>query len=273
MKTRCRLWCWRRCSFGRRACTRSPRRRWRLQHAWNERSRRTRRRRGIRIKRSGTATYGRRQSGSLVWCELRPSRSWRELRRSGSCRWPSRRAFRRSRSCGWWRRVRRRTATFRRAGKWVPPAMRRLRRARRAPSFWRAVPSVTTTASLPPPAAAFLNPNPLTTNVRPLPSIHRNRREQEGVLLAVGSDSFANDEAGIADRLCDRKDGEVARGKIAKRVEIKHLAVGVEERVLGVVARCRGSDNHSGCVVTLSDDAVGRARSSTERSQICDAVA
>ena len=93
------------------------------------------------------------------------------------------------------------------------------------------------------------------------------------MLLAVGSDSFANDEAGIADRLCDRKDGEVAGGKIAKRVEIKHLAVGVEERVLGVVARCRGSDNHSGRVVTLSDDAVGRARSSTERSQIGDAVA
>jgi hypothetical protein len=93
------------------------------------------------------------------------------------------------------------------------------------------------------------------------------------VLLAIGRDSFANDEARIANRLCDRKDGEVARGKIAKRVEIKHLAVGVEERVLGVVARGRGSDDHSGLVVTLPGDAAGRAGSSTECSQIGDAVA
>jgi hypothetical protein len=106
-----------------------------------------------------------------------------------------------------------------------------------------------------------------------LASIDWQRCKQEGVLLAIGSDPLANDEAGIADRPGHRQDLEVALGKIAQRVEIKHLAVGVKERALGVVARGRGSDNHSGCVVTLPSDAVGRARSSTERSQIGDAVA
>ena len=93
------------------------------------------------------------------------------------------------------------------------------------------------------------------------------------MLLAIGSDPLANDEAGIANRPGHRQDLEVALGKIAQRVEIKHLAVGVKECALGVVTRGRGSDNHSGCVVSLSGDAVGRARSSTERSQIGNAVA
>ena len=56
------------------------------------------------------------------------------------------------------------------------------------------------------------------------------------MLLAVGRDSPANDEARIADRGRDGEDLEAALGKIAKRVEIKHLAVGVKECVLGVVA-------------------------------------
>ena len=57
------------------------------------------------------------------------------------------------------------------------------------------------------------------------------------MLIAVVSDSLANDETGITDRRRDRKDAEAARRKITKRVEIKHLAVGVKKRVLGVVAR------------------------------------
>jgi hypothetical protein len=61
------------------------------------------------------------------------------------------------------RRWRRRTATFGRARKRPPPAMWWLRRTRGTLSSGRAVPSVTTTASLPPPTAAGLNPNPLTT--------------------------------------------------------------------------------------------------------------
>ena len=58
------------------------------------------------------------------------------------------------------------------------------------------------------------------------------------MLLAVGRDSSANDQARITDRGRDGEDLEVALRKIAKGVEIKYLAVGVKECVLGVVARC-----------------------------------
>ncbi len=93
------------------------------------------------------------------------------------------------------------------------------------------------------------------------------------MLVAVVSYPLTNDETGITDRRRDRKDAEAARRKIAKRVEIKHLAVGVQERVLGVVARRRGSDNHSGCVTTATPgDAVGLACSSSECSQIGDGI-
>ena len=57
------------------------------------------------------------------------------------------------------------------------------------------------------------------------------------MLLAVGRDSPANNQAGITDRGRDGEDLEVALGKIAKRIEIKNLAIGVKECVLGVVAR------------------------------------
>ncbi len=93
------------------------------------------------------------------------------------------------------------------------------------------------------------------------------------MLVAVASDSLANDETGITDRRRDREHAEAARRKITKCVEIKDLAVGPKERVLGVVARGRRSDNHSGCVTTTTPgDAVGLACSSTECSQIGDAI-
>lgn len=92
------------------------------------------------------------------------------------------------------------------------------------------------------------------------------------MFLAVVRDPLANDEAGIADRSGHRQNFEVALGKIAQRVEIKHLAVRVKERALRVVTRGGGSDDHSGGVVTLPSDAVGRAGRPTERSQIGDAV-
>jgi hypothetical protein len=86
------------------------------------------------------------------------------------------------------------------------------------------------------------------------------------MLAAVGCDSLADDHTRIVDCPGHRQDAEIARRKIAKRVEIKHLAVGVKEGMLGVVARRRGSDNHSGCVGPLRGDAVGRAGGSAERS-------
>ena len=103
----------------------------------------------------------------------------------------------------------------------------------------RAVPFVAAATLLPPPAAAFLNPNPLTTQVGPLPAGHLERREHKGMLVAIGRDSLTDDNAGIADRFRHCQDTEIALRKIAKRVEIKQLAVGVKECVLGVVTRGR----------------------------------
>ena len=79
------------------------------------------------------------------------------------------------------------------------------------------------------------------------------------MLVSVVGDSIANDDAGIVDRFGDGQDFEVTLRKIAERIEIEHLTVGVKERVLGVVTGERGSNNHPGGVRTLARDAVGRA--------------
>src|SRR6202008_3339727 len=102
-----------------------------------------------------------------------------------------------------------------------------------------AVPFVTPAVRLPPPAAAVLDPNPLATDVGPIPAIDRRRREEEGMLLAVISNAIANDEAGIADRFRHREDFEFSQRKIAERVEIVHLAAHPKEGVLGAVSRGR----------------------------------
>jgi hypothetical protein len=135
------------------------------------------------------------------------------------------------------------------------------------------VPPVTTTITLPPPDAsafnfALLNPTPLAANVRPSSAFHRERRQQKSVFVAVVGDSLANNQAGIADRLRDSQDAEITLRKIAKCVEVKDLAIGVKESVLGVVIRGRGSDDHSGCIGAGAGDPVGCARCSTERSQV-----
>lgn len=86
------------------------------------------------------------------------------------------------------------------------------------------------------------------------------------MLAAVSRDSITDNDAGIVDRPRHRQDAEIARRKIAQRIEIKHLALGVKEGMLGVVACRGGSNNHSGCIGPLRGDAVGRAGGSTECS-------
>ena len=130
----------------------------------------------------------------------------------------------------------------------------------------RAVPFETTTIFLPPPAPAFLNPNPLTTSVRPLPTLHRQRGEHECVLVTVGRDSFSNNHARIVDRLCQDENLEVALRKIAKRIQVKHLAIHEKKCMFGVVAGGRGADYHSGRIWTLPANAKGGAGRSAERS-------
>lgn len=142
----------------------------------------------------------------------------------------------------------------------------------------RTVPSVATTVTLPPPdatafdfALAFLNPTPLAANIRPISPIHWERREQKSVFVAVVGDSLANNQAGIADRLRDGQDTEIALRKIAKRVEIEDLSVDVKEGVLGVVVRGGGSDDHAGCIGTGAGDSISGARRATKCSQIGEA--
>jgi hypothetical protein len=100
----------------------------------------------------------------------------------------------------------------------------------------RAMPLVTTAIRFPPPAAAFLDPDPLAADVRPIPAIDRRRRQQKGMFLPVQRHALADDEARIGDCFRHRQDLEVAQGKIAECVEIVHLALDEKEGVLRVVS-------------------------------------
>jgi hypothetical protein len=128
------------------------------------------------------------------------------------------------------------------------------------------------TIRFPPPAATFLDPDPLAADVRPIPTIDRRRRQQEGVFFVVQRHALADDKARIGDRFRHRQDFEIAQGKIAQRVEIVHLAAHEKERVLHVLSGGRGSDDHPGRVVPGAGDAVGRAHGSAEGSQVSQAV-
>jgi hypothetical protein len=98
------------------------------------------------------------------------------------------------------------------------------------------MPFVTTTTRFPPPSIPLLLPNPLAAIVTPGAPAHRQRREQKGVLVAFGGDSLPDDNAAIIDRFRPGQDAEIARRKIAKHVEIKHLPVRVKKSVVGAVA-------------------------------------
>jgi len=130
----------------------------------------------------------------------------------------------------------------------------------------RTVPFETTTILLPPPAPTVFNPNPLTTSVRPLTTLHRQRREHECVLVTVARDSLSNNHARIVDRLSHGENLEVALRKIAKGIQVKHLAIHEKKCMFGVVAGGRGADYHSGCIWTLPANAKGSADRSAERS-------
>ena len=84
------------------------------------------------------------------------------------------------------------------------------------------------------------------------------------MVVAVGRDSFADDDAGIVNRSRDFQNAEVARGKIAKRVEIEHLAIRVKKGVLGVIGHGGRTDDHAGGIAALIGNAVGRARVSAQ---------
>lgn len=142
-----------------------------------------------------------------------------------------------------------------RAGKRPPPAMRRLRRTGRLVSR-RAVPAVATAIGFPPPVAAILDPAPFAsaigrvtssqaTEISPMPAVHRDRREHEGVGRAVIRDAFAHDYTGIVDGLGDGEHAEIAPRKISDGVEIGHFSVGKKEGMHAAVFHRREPDDQS----------------------------
>lgn len=56
------------------------------------------------------------------------------------------------------------------------------------------------------------------------------------MLVAVGSNTFADNLTAIIDGPCDRQYFEITCGEIAKEIEVIHLALRVKECVLGTIA-------------------------------------
>lgn len=134
------------------------------------------------------------------------------------------------------------------------------------------MPFVTTAAFFPPPTAAILFPNPLATIVSPLSAGDLDRCHLERVFVAVLGDTIADDDAGIANRSRDRQNLELALTEIAEHVQIVHFVADVEERVLGIVARGRGPNDHSGGVLSVAGNVVRSGSVATERSEIGNGV-
>ena len=136
----------------------------------------------------------------------------------------------------------------------------------------RAMPFVTTTVLFPPPAAAFLDPNPFTTTVGPLSPRDGQRSEHERVFVSIVRNPVADDDTRIADRSRDTQDFEVALRKIAQGIEIEHLTADIKKGVFGIVARGRGTDDHARGVRPLTGNAIRGAGVAAKCSQIGNAV-
>jgi len=65
------------------------------------------------------------------------------------------------------------------------------------------------------------------------------------VFVSISRDAFANDVHAIVDCLSDRQHFEITGGQIAKKVQVVHLTLNPNERVLGSIANIRRSDDHS----------------------------
>lgn len=136
----------------------------------------------------------------------------------------------------------------------------------------RAVPFIAAATFFPPPSAPVLFPNPLATIIGPLPARDSDRRHLERVLVTVLGQSVADDDARIADRPRDRQHFELALSKITEIVQIVHLIFDEQERVLGIVARCRRANDHAGVVLTMAGDVVRGGGVTTERSEIGNGI-
>jgi len=137
----------------------------------------------------------------------------------------------------------------------------------------RSTPLVTAATGFPAPgASAVLLPNPLATIVEPLSAADLDRRHLERVFIAVLRESVANNDARITDRSRDRENLELALPKVAEIVQVVHLVLDVKERVLGIVARRRRTNDHSGGVLAVAGNVVGGGGITTERSEIGNGI-
>lgn len=133
----------------------------------------------------------------------------------------------------------------------------------------RAMPAVAAAIFFPPPANfALRNPDPLAALVGPSAAFHCDGCEHESVFFAVISDAFAGYEARVADGFCDHQNPEVALRKVAKRVEVEHLPIEIEKRVLGVIGRGRLTDDHPGSVGALRADIRRHAAGASESPKV-----
>jgi hypothetical protein len=170
------------------------------------------------------------------------------------------------RSRGWrWSRTMNRWRTRKRK----PPTGRIFRRTRRMIAWWP-MPAITTATFFPPPTAAVLDPDPLTTLIMPLPASDRLRRQFESVFVAVLGDSVADDHARITDGPRDSQNFEITLGKVAERVQVIHFVFDKEESVFGIVGRSGGANDHAGGVRAITGNTVGGAGVTAKCSQISD---
>lgn len=136
----------------------------------------------------------------------------------------------------------------------------------------RPMPSIRIAIAIPPPAAAFLSPNPATTGIRPASAVHRQRRHEKGVLLSIFGNAFADDKRIIADRYRFGQDLEITTTQITEAVQIEHLTSRIEERVLRLVTQGRTAHNHPKGRSGLPAHADSRTRRPAERVQVGYAV-
>jgi hypothetical protein len=132
----------------------------------------------------------------------------------------------------------------------------------------RAVPPITTAPFFPPPAATFLDPDPLATLIVPLSAGDRLGRKFESVLVAVLGNSVADNYARITNGPRNSQHFEITLGKIAERVEVVHFVFDKKKSVLGIVGRSGGAHDHAGGVCAIAGDAVCGAGVAAKRSEI-----
>jgi hypothetical protein len=90
------------------------------------------------------------------------------------------------------------------------------------------------------------------------------------VFVAVLGNAIADNHARIADGSRDGQHLEIALREITQVVQVVHFVVDKKERVLRVVGRGGGTNNHAGGVRAIAGDAVRGAGVATQRSQIRD---